>query len=100
MARKTHLVGAWPAFSAPHAMQLAFEKVGDHLLRMSDGEVGERSMWVTKPIEWSRVNPDLEQSADGGYTDYQDTIKFRVKEGHTFDPENVILGYETAFREN
>jgi hypothetical protein len=81
-------------------MQLAFEKLGDHLLRMSDGEVGERSQWVTKPIEWSRVNPDLELVTDGNYSGYQDGTKFGVKEGHTFDPANVTLGYETAFKEN
>lgn len=100
MARKTHLVGAWPAYSAPHAMELAFDKLGDHLLRLSDGEVGERSQWVTKPIEWSRVNPDLELTTDGNYTGYQDGTKFSIKEGRTFNPDNITLGWETAFKEN
>ena len=81
-------------------MQTAFEKVGDHLLRMSDGEVGERSMWVTKPVEWSRVNPDLEQVKWGDNTDYTDTSSWGVREGRTFNPDNVWLGYGHAFDES
>jgi hypothetical protein len=100
MSRKTHLVGAWPGFSAAHAMDTAMTRLGPHLLRLSDGETGERSGWIQMLIDRSRANPDVEVSVEGAYTDYDDTIQFRVREGHRLRPEEIRLGYYHAFADS
>src|ERR1700740_2318107 len=98
--RKTHLVGAWPGRSAPDAMAPALDRVGRHLLRLSDGETGERSLWVTPAIEWLRANPDVELVCDGTYADYESGPRFRVRQGRSLNPSNLYLGYHRAFVES
>ena len=98
-SRKTHLVGAWPGRSAPDAMEEAFSRVGDHLLRISDGETGERSGWVKPIVEWARANPDLELVRDGDYSSMRNTPFFRVA-GERFDPANIHLQSLRAFEES
>jgi len=98
MPRKTHLVGAWPGISAPHAMDTALRRLGPHLLRMSDGETGDRSTWVTPTIEWLRANPDVELIRDATYTSYEDTPLFALRNGRTIDPANIHLDYHLNFQ--
>jgi hypothetical protein len=98
--RKTHLVGAWPGRSAPHAISTALDRIGPYLLRMTDGETGERSMWVAPTIEWLRVNPQVEMVRDGDYADYDRAPQYRVKEGQRLNPTRLHLGYHAAFVEN
>lgn len=100
MLRKTHLVGAWPGMSAPQAIDTALKKLGPHLLRMSDGETGQRSGWVQPTMEWLRVNPDVELEVDQPYVSYEVVPRFRVRDGRTLDPENIHLGYYHAFSES
>ena len=97
MSRHTHLVGAWPGFSAPHAIDVAFTRLGPWLDRCSDGETGLRSQWVTPVVEGMRVNPDVEMTQDGDYTHYEKTPKYKVREGHKLDPANIELGFRRAF---
>jgi len=96
--RKTHLVGAWPGYSGAHAMDTALRRLGPHLLRMTDGETGERSQWVLPGIDWLRANPDVEVLADGDYSSYANGTTFRVRDGRSLDPENIELGYHRFFQ--
>jgi len=98
LTRKTHLVGAWPGFSGAHAMDTALRRLGPHLLRMTDGETGERSQWIMPSIDWLRANPDLELIRDGDYSDYENKPVFRIRDGHRFDPDNIELGQYRAFQ--
>lgn len=97
MSRSTHLVGAWPGFSAAHAMDVAFTRLGPWLDRLSDGETGLRSQWVTPIVEGMRANPDVEMTQDGDYSHYDKTPKYKVREGRTLDPANIDLGFRRAF---
>jgi hypothetical protein len=100
MTRKTHLVGTWPAESAPQAMEIAFTKVGDHLPRMSDGETGDRAKWVVQTIDWMRANPDVEITVDVPYESYTKIPKFKLRDGHKLDPDNIELGYHREFQKS
>lgn len=97
MSRKTHLVGAWPGFSGAHAMDQALDRLGPHLLRMTDGETGERSQWVLPAMDWLRANPDVELVQDGDYSSYERGTRYQVKDGRDFDPDHIELGYRRAF---
>lgn len=97
LSRHTHLVGAWPGFSAPHAIEVAFTRLGPWLDRLSDGETGLRSQWVTPVVEGMRANPDVEMTQDGDYTHYEKTPKYKVREGQTLNPANIELGFRRAF---
>jgi hypothetical protein len=98
MARKTHLVGAWPGFSGARAMDTALSRLGPHLLRMTDGETGERSQWIAPAIDWMRANPDVEMTADGDFSDYERGPSYRLRDGRQLDPANIELGYYRAFQ--
>jgi hypothetical protein len=81
-------------------METAFSRLGDHLLRMSDGETGQRDQWVTPIVEWCRTNPDLELKKDGDFTSYENTPCFGVKDGRTFDSGNIHLQQSMYFKES
>jgi hypothetical protein len=98
MSRRTHLVGAWPGFSGAHAMDTALKRLGPHLLRMTDGETGERSQWVLPTIDWLRANPDVELVQDGDYHDYGKGTRFALREGHSLDPDRIDLSYQRHFQ--
>ena len=78
-------------------MELALDKLGPHLNRMSDGETGDRALWVTISMDALRANPDIEEIHDGGWTDYDDLALWKVREGVTMNPDNVRLPYARAF---
>jgi hypothetical protein len=98
MTRRAHLVGAWPGRDPEHAMEAALEHLGQHLDRMTDGETGDRSLWVTPPMDSFRANPDVEMIHDGGWTDYDDTARWKVKDGVTMDPDNIRLRHTLSFQ--
>jgi hypothetical protein len=97
MSRRAHLVGAWPGRNPEHAMETALNHLAPFLDRMSDGETGDRSLWVTSGIDTFRANPDVEMLHDGGWTSYADTARWAVKEGVSLNPDNIKLHYRTAF---
>jgi hypothetical protein len=97
MARRTHLVGAWPGRGPEHAMTLALERLAPHLDRMSDGETGDRHLWVTPAMEKFRANPDVELVRDGDWSDYDHVAMWRVRDGVTLNPDNIRLHYALAF---
>jgi hypothetical protein len=97
MTRRAHLVGAWPGRNPEHAMELALDRLAPFLDRMTDGETGDRSLWVTSGIDTFRANPDVEMLHDGGWTSYEDTARWGVKEGRSLDPANIKLHYRNAF---
>lgn len=98
MTRRAHLVGAWPGRDPEHAMETALTHLAPHLDRMTDGETGDRHLWVTPSMDTFRVNPDVEMIHDGGWTDYDDTAQWRVKDGVTMNPDNIGLRYALAFQ--
>ena len=98
MSRRAHLVGAWPGRDPEHAMETALNYLSPHLDRMTDGETGDRHLWVTPPIDSFRANPDVEMLYDGGWTGYEDTARWKVKDGVTMDPDNIGLRYSLAFQ--
>jgi hypothetical protein len=97
MARRAHLVGAWPGRDPEHAMEVALGRLAPHLDRMTDGETGDRHLWVTPAMEKFRANPDVEIVKDGDWSDYDNVASFRVRDGVTLDPENIRLPYALAF---
>src|SRR6201989_2405945 len=97
MARRAHLGGAWPGRDPEHAMELALEHLAPHLDRMTDGETGDRHLWITPGIDGFRANPDVEIVRDGGWTSYEDTARWRVRDGVTLDPDNIRLRYALSF---
>jgi hypothetical protein len=98
VTRHAHLVGAWPAPTPERAMQTALEQVGPHLVRMSDGETGDRSGWITHVLDTLRAHPDVEQVREGGLTSYDDTPQWRVKAGRTLDADTLRLRHGLAFQ--
>ena len=98
MSRKSHLVGAWPGFSGASAMNTAFERLGPHLLEMTDGETGERSQWIGPAVDWLHGNPDVELVQAGDYSAINRANHWAVRAGHTFDPANIELGYHRFFQ--
>jgi len=99
MNRKAHLVGSWPGEFGVHAMETALTRLGPQLLRMSDGETGDRSQWIRPTLEWLRANPDVERVAESK-TSQDEFALFRVLEGHRFRPERIELGYLRAFQQS
>lgn len=97
-SRKTHLVGAWPGRSGAHAMETAMRRLGPHLLRLTDGETGERAWWVAPTLAWLRANPDVEVVKEGDYSSYENGVDYRVIPGRTFDPDNIQLHYYRNFQ--
>jgi hypothetical protein len=97
MARRAHLVGAWPGRDPEHAMEMALRRLAPYLDRMTDGETGDRHLWVTPAIEKFRANPDVEIVRDGDWSDYEQVAVFRVRDGATLDPDNIRLPYALAF---
>ena len=79
-------------------MEAALNHLAPHLDRMTDGETGDRHLWVTPSMDTFRVNPDVEMIHDGGWTDYDDTAQWKVKDGVTMDPDNIGFRYALAFQ--
>src|SRR5579871_2398952 len=98
MARRAHLVGAWPGRDPEHAMETALRYLAPHLARMSDGETGDRRLWVTPGIDSFRANSDVEMIHDGNWTDYDDVARWRVKDGRSLDPRNIRLHHALSFQ--
>jgi hypothetical protein len=97
MARRAHLVGAWPGRDPEHAMELALNRLAPYLDRMSDGETGDRHLWVTPSIDKFRANPDVEMVHDGDWSDYDETAAWKVRDGVTLNPDNIRLPHALAF---
>jgi hypothetical protein len=79
-------------------MEQALSRLAPHLDRLTDGETGDRHLWVTPILEKFRANPDVEIVRDGDWSDYEHVAVWRVREGRTLDPANVRMHYALAFR--
>ena len=80
-AKPVLFVGAVGAENAEEVLRLAGPEVGDLAIGLTDGETGDRRMWVLDL--WNRVlqpHPDLE-SSPAALTGYGDLPKFKVREG-------------------
>jgi hypothetical protein len=90
-----HLVGSVPLASAAEVFRATSEVLGANLLRIPDGETGERTSWVRFQVALLRANPLIEQKpAEGaGSTGYQPPM-FQLRAGA--DPAELEfprLGY-------
>jgi len=97
MARRAHLVGAWPGRGPEHAMVTALDRLAPYLDRITDGETGDRHLWVTPALEKFRANPEVELVQDGDWSDYEHVARWRVRDGVTLDPEKIRFHYAPAF---
>jgi len=80
-------------------MDQALTRLAPHLDRLTDGETGDRHLWVTPVLEKLRANPDVELVRDGDWSDYEHVAVWRVREGRTLDPETLLREhYSLAFR--
>ena len=95
--RSAHLVGSTPFDSADEAMDLALARLGGRLRTLPDGETGERRNWIIHIVEALRRNPDLEVKREGKWGDYDDTLTFAVRPGHSLRAETLDFGHVAAF---
>ena len=73
-----HLVGSIPTDTAEEALRLAAENMGRHVLRLPDGEVGERDYWIRWQYAKLAASEQLEVSdVDAVYVPVK---PFRVKQ--------------------
>lgn len=79
-------------------MEAALKHLAPYLERMTDGETGDRRLWITPPIETFRANPDVEMVKDGNWTHFEDVVLFKVRDGVTLNPDNIRPGYSLAFQ--
>jgi hypothetical protein len=96
--RAAHLVGSLPGDDAAEAMRLAYERLGDALPYLPDGETGERRNWIVSMIEGLRTHPDLEVARDGDWSGYGSLPRLRVRRGHPFYGASIELGIADAAR--
>jgi hypothetical protein len=96
--RLAHLVGSFPATDARAAMSQVLHAVGDRLPVLPDGETGERHHWIIHIVEGLRQHPDLEVKRDGRWSDYNDLLMFKVRDGHTLAGASLDFGHVAAFR--
>ena len=78
-------------------METALRHLAPHLDRMTDGETGDRHLWVTPVIEKFRANPDVEMIHDGDWSGYDNVAMWRVRDGCTLDPDNIKPHYALSF---
>jgi hypothetical protein len=102
VTRKAHLVGSIPGANAEQAMTAALDRLGPHLLTLTDGETGNRSWWIGAVLRALAGDEDVEVERSGDFSDYDHTLLYRVRAGATLDAGRLAacLPYEGAFRES
>lgn len=92
MSRGVHLVGSVPLADAGAVFTAAGAALGDRLLRIPDGETGERSDWITWLEPAFADNPALEKSDELFRIHATGTarIRYRLKPGKRV--EDVSFG--------
>ena len=113
MSRTVHLVGAWPGEFGADAMDTAFKRLGPKLARMSDGETGDRSLWLLPTMAWMRANPDVERQESAipvrvveRETEAGEDEKpkgggfYRLREGSSLESDHIQMGYVFAFKQS
>ncbi len=110
--RKVLLVGSMPFEDEPTAMALAIEHLGDRLLSLPDGEIGERteacpggtrSAWVqtimdrceADPENWEIVRP-ARRNAGGYAKDYQSGPRLKPKRKPKEIADHLDFGWASA----
>lgn len=116
MARKALLVGSMPFENEAHAMTYATEHLGESLIALPDGEIGEktgqypkgkRAAWVMTVINrcsedkdnWEIVK-DVVRGEDGFPVNYDGVQKLRPKHKPSEMHNYLSLGYDTYFKES
>ena len=91
--RNAHLVGSTPFDSTDEALEIALTRLAGRLRSLPDGETGERRNWIIHIVESLRNHPDLEVTREGTWGDYDDTLTFRVRPGHTLRGAALDFGH-------
>lgn len=91
--RQVHLVGSTPFESTDEALAIALTRLAGRLRSLPDGETGARRDWIIHIVESLRSHPDLEVTREGTWGDYDDTLTFRVRPGHTLRGETLDFGH-------
>ena len=114
--RKSLLVGSMPFSDEQEAMTFAITHLGDSLLALPDGEIGEkteqypngkRSAWVMTAINlcaedtanWEVVK-DVVRGTDGFPVDYNSVQKLRPKHSPATMHKYLKFGYDDYFKES
>jgi hypothetical protein len=112
--RNTLLVGSLPFSDEKDAMTQAMEILGNSLLHVPDGEIGEktekypngnRSAWILGIMDtcmrdkenWDVLH-DAQRGANGFPTDYKQMVKLKPK--YAAKDININFGYLDAFQKN
>jgi hypothetical protein len=101
-ARNIYLVGSVPLTSTEDVFETIAAAFGDRIKQIPDGEVGQRSDWITHLVTLFRDNPAFEPS-DEAFGVHSGAAKYRRYQlRHGVRPEDVRfgnLGYaDTALR--
>ena len=115
-ARRTLLIGSMPFKDETEAMSLALRNIGDSLLCLPDGEIGEKSeqyprgaraAWVMTAVDrcsHDTANWDVAQTAtvdeNGFPLDYDKVQKLRPKHSPTAMYPHLDFGYDRYFAES
>lgn len=96
-ARGVHLVGSVPLENSRAVFRAASDILGEYVLRVPDGETGDRSNWVLWQLAFLAESPQLE-FAETGLPDYGAQVsQVKIVDGASAaDVELPELGYSTA----
>lgn len=96
MTRDAHLVGSLPGSTARQAMSTALDVLGPRLRSLPDGETGERRNWIISIVEGLRDHPAFEVSREGDWSDYDKTLRFRIRRGQRLYGATLDFGHIEA----
>ncbi|WP_300008735.1 hypothetical protein [Pseudonocardia sp.] len=94
--RRLHVIGSYPAATAPEAMREMLARAAPHLAYLPDGETGERRDWIVHIINGLREYPDLVVRKEGDWSDYGNQLNFAVRRGHRLSGDTLDFGHSTA----
>ena len=114
--RTALLVGSMPFHDEPTAMALAREHLGEHLMTLPDGEIGERteacpggsrSAWVQAIIDRCEADADnwtvvrrARRNTDGYPADYESGPKLKPKHRPRDMADHLDFGWAAAARQS
>ena len=95
LKQTVHLVGSMPLDSADDVLKLSADLLADRLLRLPDGETGERKNWITWQLPKLGACEGLELYEDADMA-YGSPNLVRIVEGQEDRLQIVDLGYRDA----
>lgn len=92
MARRVYLVGSMPLGSTAEVFETVGAAFGARIRQIPDGELGERSDWITHLVTLFRGNPAFEESDEvfGVYSGAANYRRYRLRPG--VSPQDITFG--------